>query len=257
MPSAPLAYRDFYYPLNVFMHLLTLEEGEVRYLHYGIFDRPGDSATEPLIEAQERSTSMLLERLPAAPARILDVGSGIGTTLDRLTRLGYDVTGLTPDSRQIAFIRARHGNVRVLEQRFEDFEDTKRFDVVLFQESSQYIDSDALFENAARLTRRVLVLDEFATAPVGHLRPWTAFIAAATRYGFAPAEEIDLTTRAAPTIDYFNERYPKYRDRLVADLALPPETIDELIRGGLEYRAAYERGDYSYRLVDLRRHDRS
>ena len=29
MPSAPLPYRDFYFPLNVFMHLLTLEEGAV------------------------------------------------------------------------------------------------------------------------------------------------------------------------------------------------------------------------------------
>ena len=54
MSEAP--YRDFYYPLNVFMHILTNEEGSVSYLHYGLFEREG----EPIGEAQERSTSMLL-----------------------------------------------------------------------------------------------------------------------------------------------------------------------------------------------------
>ena len=33
-----LPYRDFYYPLNVFMHILTHEEGGVDYLHYALFE---------------------------------------------------------------------------------------------------------------------------------------------------------------------------------------------------------------------------
>lgn len=251
MSSAALPYREFYYPLNVFMHLLTLEEGEVRYLHYGIFDRDD----EPLISAQERSTRLLLDRLPQPPARVLDVGSGIGTTLQRLTQLRYEVTGLTPDERQVAFIRERHGDaVDVRNDRFETFTAQQPYDVILFQESSQYIPSDVLFERAAQLTDRVLVLDEFATRPLGHLHEWTPFLESAARHGFAIAEELDLTKSAAPTIDYFNVRYPRYRNQLIRDLELAPETIDELIRGGVTYRAAYERGDYVYRLVDFRRH---
>ena len=254
MSSGPLPYRDFYFPLNVFMHLLTLEEGEVRYLHYGIFDRNSDHGDETLIAAQERSTAMLLDRLPPPPARLLDVGSGIGTTLDRLTRLGYDVTGLTPDEKQIAYIRARFGDrVRVEQERFEAFTSDEPYDLVLFQESSQYIEAESLFAHAAKLTDRVLVLDEFATREVGHLHQWSAFLAAAKRHEFAVAEELDLTEEAAPTIDYFNARYPRYRDRLIADLDLPSGTVDELIRGGFTYRAAYAAGDYVYRLADFRR----
>jgi SAM-dependent methyltransferase len=250
--SESLPYRDFYYPLNVFMHLLSLEEGEVRYLHYGLFD--GSDAT--LIGAQERSTALLLERLPKPPARLLDVGSGIGTTLDRLTRLGYDVTGITPDTQQLQYIHARYGDaLHLLLERFETLRDVTPFDVIVFQESSQYIDSEALFAQAARLTRRVLVLDEFATLPAGHLHQWMPFIEASARHGFSIAEQLELSEQAAPTIDYFNERYPRYRDRLIADLGLSPETIDALIQGGLEYRAAYTRGDYVYRLVDFRRHE--
>ena len=250
MSDAPLPYRDFYYPLNVFMHLLTLEEGEVRYLHYGIFDRPA----ETLIAAQERSTSMLLERLPPAPARILDVGSGIGTTLNRLGDLGYHVVGITPDDKQIAFIRSRYCSaVDVRQMRFEEFVTEQPFDVVLFQESSQYIDSEALFARAAKLTSRVLVFDEFATQPGAHLHQWTPFVDAASGHGFALVEELDVTERAAPTIDYFNARYPRYRNRLIDDLGLTTDTIDELIRGGLSYRAAYAQGDFVYRLADFRR----
>src|SRR4051812_17622954 len=100
-----LPYRDFYYPLNVFMHVLTKEEGRVDDLHYGLFESPDES----IGAAQARSTELLLSRLPPPPARILEVGIGLGTTLDRLVRLGYDALGITPDAQQIAIARARFG----------------------------------------------------------------------------------------------------------------------------------------------------
>src|SRR5207302_9727632 len=75
--AGQIPYRDFYYPLNVLLHLLTLEEGRVDYLHYGLFEDTG----EPIRAAQERSTELLLSRLPALPGRLLDVGVGLGTTL--------------------------------------------------------------------------------------------------------------------------------------------------------------------------------
>jgi hypothetical protein len=59
-------YRDFYYPLNVFMHVLTLEEGGVEHLHYGLFEQ----ANDPISVAQERSTALLLSRLPPARAGV-------------------------------------------------------------------------------------------------------------------------------------------------------------------------------------------
>lgn len=231
------------------MHVLTLEEGSVRSLHYGIFEGSGES----LADAQERSTSILLSRLPPAPARLLDVGSGIGTTLERLTALGYDVTGITPDEKQIAWIRDRYGDaVRIVHSRFEDFAASEKFDALLFQESSQYIDSDALFQHARELSDRVLVLDEFATREVGHLHQWLPFLEAARTNGYQVREEIDFSAQAAPTPEYFNARLPRYREMLMRDLELTAEQIDGLMEGGRTYRTAYERGDYVYKLVDLR-----
>jgi cyclopropane fatty-acyl-phospholipid synthase-like methyltransferase len=243
-----LPYRDFYYPLNVFMHILTLEEGGVRYLHYGFFNRPD----EPIHDAQERSTEMLLARLPAPPARLLEAGIGLGTTLDRLTRLGYDIEGVTPDAQQIAMVRERYGEgVRAHCTRFEDFAPGSTYDAVLFQESAQYIASDALFAKARELAPRVIVLDEFASQPQegSTLHDLAGFLAAATRHGFRLAEEVDVSAQAAPSITYFTDRFPRYADRIKHDLGLTDAHIAELIASGEKYRAAYDAGQYVYRVL--------
>ncbi len=271
-----IPYRDFFYPLNVFMHILTREEGTVRDLHYGLFERPDDS----IAAAQERSTELLLSHLPPPPARLLDVGAGLGTTVERLIALGYDAEGITPDEKQAA---VAHGRVSLAS--FETFEGTPPsrrldwrrpaagrerdalgpagedasvprppYDALLFQESSQYIDSGALFARAVALAPRVIVLDELATRPLGEegaLHTRDAFLAAAGANGFRLAEEIDLSAQAAPTIDYFRQRLPLYRQALIADLGLTSQQVDDLIASGERYRQRYRTGVYVYRFMDL------
>jgi len=246
MSAAP--YRDVHYPLNVFMHILTYEEGSVPALHYGFFDR-GD---ESIREAQESATAMLITRLPPVPARILDAGSGVGSTLARLTVLGYDAEGITPDAQQIEIIRARYADrVRVHCMRFEDMPPS-HFDAVVFQESSQYIDSDALFAKARELTSHVIVFDEFAMEPAP-LHSYHDFLRAAASNGFEKVEEVDVTRIAAPTIDYFNDRFDHYRPMLIHDLGIGADQIDTLIRMGVENRRRYERGTFVYRVLQFRR----
>ena len=245
---AELPYRDFYYPLNVFMHVLTREEGGVMHLHYGLFERPDES----IAVAQERSTTLLLDRLPKPPASILEVGIGLGTTLDRLTGLGYDAVGIAPDEKQIAMARQRFGDsVRIENVSFEQFV-PRPFDVIVFQESSQYIDADSLFARASEIAPEVVVLDEFATGD-GTLHRLDAFLRAAGANRFRKIEEIDLSRKAAPTVDYFMQRLERYRSALIADLALTDAQVDELIASGSAYRNHYVAGTYVYRLLRFRR----
>jgi hypothetical protein len=246
-----LPYRDFYYPLNVFMHILTHEEGSVDSLHYGLFE----NEEEALPRAQQRSTDLLLAHLPPPPASLLEVGIGIGTTLAWLTRAGYDVEGITPDANQIATVRERYGDtVRATCVSFEAFTPSRTYDCVFFQESSQYIEPDALFAKAAQLTPHVIVLDEFAlqNAP-GSLHSLDEFRAVAARNGFSPTLELDLSAQAAPTVNYFTRRLPAWRQRLVTELGITDEQVDELIRSGDEYRRRYRDGIYGYRLMELRK----
>lgn len=249
----PLAYRDFYYPLNVFMHILTHEEGDVSYLHYGLFE----SETDSLPAAQERSTELLLSRLPPPPARLLDVGIGLGTTLQRLTSLGYDAHGITPDAKQVAMARERYGDALHIEcVGFEQYPLPATFDAILFQESSQYIDSRALFARARELTGHVIVLDEFALRPLdfpGALHAYDAFLAAAHEHGFTLAEEMDLSKKAPLSVEYFMTRLPRYRDLLIRDLGLTSQQVDDLLESGVTYRELYRQGAYGYRLLVFRR----
>lgn len=246
MASRP--YRDFYYPLNVFMHVLTLEEGGVAYLHYGLFDDP----KERIAVAQERSTNLLLSRFPPPPARLLDVGSGVGTTLRRLTSFGYRVTGITPDAKQIALI-GEGVDVRCIA--FEAMPEDEQFDAIVFQESSQYIDSAALFAKARALTRHVVVLDEFTLRAEADatLHSLERFLEAAKATGFELTEELDVSEKAAPTIDYFAARLPRFRAELTTELGLTDEQIDALIDSGTRYRDFYRRGVYGYRLLQFKR----
>ena len=236
-------YRDFTFPLNVFMHIITREEGSVPYLHYGFFA----DETESLPTAQERSTWMLIERLPPPPARVLDAGSGVGTTLRILTAMGYDAQGITPDEKQVALIDSP--NVRRI--RFEDLEPS-HYDTVIFQESSQYIDSAALFAKARELTAHVIVFDEFAMEP-STLHSYDDFMRAAAANGFEKVEELDVSRQAVPTIEYFNQRLDCYRGALIADLGITNEQVDALIASGIDYRDRYTRGAYVYRLLQFRR----
>lgn len=239
-----LPYRDFYYPLNVFMHVLTLEEGGVTALHYGLFEDPDDS----IALAQERSTELLLSRLPKPPATLLEVGIGLGTTLERLTRMGYDVEGITPDEKQIAM--APQG-LRIHHSTFESFQTDRTYDVIVFQESSQYIDSARLFERARDLGQRVVVLDEFALKEMHSLHTLERFLAEAELHGFKLVEEIDLSKKAAPTVAYFTARLPRYRQALITDLGLTDAHVDELVENGERYFASYEDGTYGYRFLDF------
>jgi SAM-dependent methyltransferase len=123
----------------------------------------------------------------------------------------------------------------------------------VFQESSQYIDAEALFARAEALTQRVIVLDEFALKPLETpgLHSLSAFLAAAARHGFTVTEELDLSKRAAPTIQYFIDRLPRYRQRLLAELGLTDTQVDELIVSGENYVARYGDGTYGYRLLQF------
>ncbi len=242
MSDAP--YREFLYPLNVFMHILTHEEGDVPYLHYGLFEH-GD---ERIGVAQERSTELLLSRLPPPPRRILEVGIGAGTTLARLAERGYGAEGITPDEQQIAVARSRFPSIRVQRSAFETFTGGP-YDLVLFQESSQYIEAGALFAKARELTNDVVVLDEFAVPAGVALHRLDRFLAAAAVNGFRKIEDLDLSRLASPTVDYFLARLPRYRDSLIADLGITSESVDELIESGLRYREMYASGQFVYRLM--------
>jgi cyclopropane fatty-acyl-phospholipid synthase-like methyltransferase len=242
------------FPLSILARVIELRQGRVTSLHYGLFSGSSDS----LAAAQERSTALVFEKLPPPPCSILEVGIGLGETLGRLVRAGYDAEGITPDAAQLAIACTRVGDLRIHAVPLEGFASLRRFDAVLFQESSQYIESQALFRQVRSVISPggvVLVLDEFALRSVdepGALHRLDLFLEAAASHGFREEERIDLSKSAAPTIDYFLGSIPKLRDTLLSDLSLDPARLDELLESGKGYRERYRNGDYGYLLLRFR-----
>lgn len=250
--------RGFAFPLNVYAHMLALEEGRVDALHYGLFERED----EPVGQAQERASARLWAALPP-PCRTLEVGIGLGTTLQRLQAAGYAVVGLTPDAAQVGEARARHGqglDLRV--STLEAFDGRGGpWELMLFQESAQYIAPLDLFEAADRVLApagaQIVVMDEFALqrrdAGDTGLHDLAAFKALARRLGWNLVHEEDLSGTAAGTVAAIARLVRRHRQALRNDLALDDGSLQGLLDACARYAELYASGVYGYRLLRLQR----
>jgi SAM-dependent methyltransferase len=257
MSSKTTPYINIAFPLNVYAHSLSLEEDQVDYLHYGLF-KPDESIHQVQI-AQQRSSDLVLKYLPKPPCRILEIGIGLGTTASILAERGYSITGISPDPYQVAIAKERVPDTVNLECiSFEAFSAPKEsFDVILLQESAQYINSLLLYNKSYDLLSSngvVLLLDEFslkrsAEYIVDNLHILTYNVAQAQRCGFNLSEQIDLCKPAAPTVDYLLWVIKKHRASLVAYLALQDGVLDNLLIALGEYKQKYHNGSYGYFLL--------
>jgi SAM-dependent methyltransferase len=253
-------YNNFAFPLNVYAHLLTLDFGDFQYLHYGLFE-PGQ---QDVVAAQEHASAMLLSRLPPCPCRVLEVGIGLGTTLARLVQAGYAAVGITPDASQIRYAQQRHGeDLPAVCAALENFAGRHRFDLLLFQESAQYIDTAALFRKALELLAedgQILIMDEMSLrrpdpGETG-LPVLEDYLALGEAAGFDLVERLDLSAMAAPTNDYLLDALARYREYLPADLGLDAAALDGLLVSAGAYAEKYRDGRYGYGLLRFQRRPR-
>ncbi len=133
---------------------------------------PAASATAPL---PERETLRFLERfLPAAPARVLEVGAGGGAISRALARRGYEVTAL--DEAPDASAQADGSPVAWVSADFHHYEPDRPFDAVLFTRSLHHMPPlDRALDRArgALAPGGVLIAEEFAFDRVNvHTARW-------------------------------------------------------------------------------------
>ncbi|MBK8013607.1 MAG: methyltransferase domain-containing protein [Deltaproteobacteria bacterium] len=261
---ASLANLDF--PLNVYALALGLGQGYVEALHYGLFETPSEAGAPSqagapshaevpeqvlhrdsgpdLALAQARATDRLLAQLPPAPARVLEVGIGLGKTLRRLSLEGYRVEGITPDSHQVAMARHTLPHVPVEEGRFEcASRPPGSLDVVLFQESAQYIDREVVLARSFEwlcVGGLLIIMDEVPSAEVPEWR------ASSERLGYRERAFVDYTAEAAPSVDVLVRSIETHRAEIESRLGLSPVRLYELVAELKRRRAAYRLGRHRY-----------
>lgn len=223
-------------------------------MHYGLFKGADDS----LVAAQQCYSELVLSQLPAPPARILEVGVGLGATLSLLMDKGYQVHGITPDAKQVAYIQHRFDTkIPVSCQALEDFQASPAsYDVMLLQESGRYIDPLVIFNKALDFlspSGSLLIIDEFALkrSALGveglHLR--ADILSLAARFGFDTAADMDLSELVVPTLDYRLRVTGIHRQQLINDLALESVCLTKLDESNRMCQEKYATGSLGYGLL--------
>jgi MPBQ/MSBQ methyltransferase len=212
------------------------------YLHYGYWETlpsPGEELNLTKLRiAQEAYAEKLLSLIPEGINTILDVGCGIGGNAIHLTQRGFKVEGLAPDAiQEERFIKNTKGQVPFYLTRFEDFQQTKSYDLVLFSESSQYVAVDDLAQGTARLLSSggyLLVADmmrhdaEYKEGIFSNCHVVSELKSALEKAGFHLVDSHDISKSIAPTLDLCIENFRtfglttfKYIADVVA-IAVPP-----------------------------------
>ena len=150
-------------PFNFYRLILDSD-----HLHFGFW--PENSPNLSLEEAQERMFERLFVHFPDPPAAVLDVGCGLGLSAYKLSQKGYHVTAIAPSKELIDYASENYGkgNIDFHVAGFLDNNDSdlmsKKYDVILFQESLQYLNPlDSVFKKARSLLKpkgSVIIGDE-------------------------------------------------------------------------------------------------
>lgn len=189
--------------LRFYNEVLGLE-----HLHYGLWNEAEPLTLENMRAAQQRYEDFLVERLPAGARRVLDVGCGTASLCRRMLELGREAEGLSPDDTQERHFRETL-RAPFYRCRFEDFGPPHRYDCIIMSESCQYIPMDRLFDKVEACLvpgGHLLVFDYFVLesatgrlAKSGH--PYERFMKTAAERTWALRESVDITERAARTLD--------------------------------------------------------
>ncbi len=190
-------------------HFLKLED-----LHYGYWPEDLEVNISNLHKAQQNYTDFLVSHIPSGVKSILDVGCGSGHVARRLLDMGYSVDGVSPSPLLSARARELLGDGSfIFECIFEQLSTDRRYDLVLFSESFQYVNLQQGLEKAAALLNEqgyLLICDVFRSDVSGNTRlggghKLARFYERIPRFPFTLVEQVDITDRTAPNMDILDD----------------------------------------------------
>jgi len=183
-------------------------------LHYGWW--PADLAVKPenISRAQENYSNFLISHIPSGVKTILDVGCGAGELAKKLFQHGYQVEGVSP-ARLLSREAKKNVGEKFLiyEDKYENLQINKKYDLIIFAESFQYIDLKCALEQTNHFLDTggyFLICDFFQTeAPgesaLGGGHRLSEFNQMIKNYPFSNIKDIDITGYVAPNLQLVDE----------------------------------------------------
>ena len=191
-------------------HILGKGLFRLEHLHYGLWKKGLEPDVLNLHLAQEEYCRFVISHIPAEVKSILDVGCGAGAFSKKLVDLGYEVDCVCPTEYQNELVEELlGGSSGIFKCKFEDIQTDRKYDMVMFCESFQYIDLDRVIDIAAGLLKQggyMLICDFFKKQSAdscgikgGH--KLDKFMNLIERSSFKMIEDIDITAETSPNLD--------------------------------------------------------
>lgn len=205
----------------------------------------------------------LLSFFPPPPAKVLDVGCGLGYSAHLLSQKGYEVTALAPSPELISYAQQKYGQegLQFIELGF--FGDHPvladgLYDVLFFQESMQYLSPlSEVMERARRLLRengRLIMGDEVCySREITHLTAVhlaADFTVALSEHGFKIADREKVGRQVSPTCEFIARQFTANFDALAASGGKDAsEQLQHYLDGWKNQRQWYADGHMGYELI--------
>ena len=196
------------------LHLALRHHPGSHHLHYGYWEAGLEPTIANLPKAQEAYCEFLISHIPEGTRSILDVGCGTGALARRLQDAGYEVECISPSRAFARYARELlDEGTPIHECYYEDFAPQRRYDLVLFSESFQYMKIEQALEktmDAMDEDGRMLICDFFKTgapgkSPMGGGHKMHRFRRALENQPLELVEDIDITEKTAPTMKIVND----------------------------------------------------
>ncbi len=187
---------------------------KTEHMHYGYW--PGDLPLDisNVAQAQEKYTEFLASHIPEGTETVLDVGCGTGATAKKLMDGGYSVDCVSPSDFLTSYARDLLGDECTIHQcTFEELDTDKRYDMLLFSESFQYVHLDNALTDAGIFLKEnghLMICDFFRRG--GEIKSFMGgghnideFYDRVSSSGFQIVEDMDITEQTAPNMDLVDD----------------------------------------------------
>ena len=189
-------------------------------LHYGYWTPDLKLDIQNMVHAQENHSNLIISNIPPGVKTILDVGCGVGALAKRLLAKGYQVDCVSPSTLLTREARKlTEGKSLIFESTYEGIDTDKKYDLVIFSESYQYINLLKSLDQTVRFLKDggyMLICDFFQTdakgeSALGGGHKLAEFYETIKKYPFKNLKDIDITKFTAPNlvlIDLHRSRCP-------------------------------------------------